>query len=151
MQAEHFDSLRLQIGYIYGAHRDIDAGTPINAFTPRAIVGAHLPHAVQADGRSTLDLIDPNGFVILAGGPSAHWDTVLRAGNVPLRLLVEGRDFALAEGSWTESVKLDADGALLLRPDGHILHVAAGATADQADAMERTLRDYLKMPIAEQM
>jgi 2-polyprenyl-6-methoxyphenol hydroxylase-like FAD-dependent oxidoreductase len=151
MQAEHFDSLRLQLGYIYGEHRDIDAGTPINVYEPKTIAGAYLLHAVLSDGRSTLDLIDPNGFVILAGGPSVHWETVLRAGKVPLRLHVEGQGFSLAEGRWTESVKLGADGALLVRPDGHILHVAAAATVDEAAAMVLALHHYLKTQIAEQM
>ena len=145
MQAEHFDSLRLQLGYVYGDHRDIDAGTPINVYVPKVIVGACLPHAVLAGGGSTLDLIDAGGFTILAGAASGHWEKLLERSTVPLRLLVEGRDFQLASGKWSQTVTLGADGALLVRPDRHLLHVARDANADEAAAMEAALKDYLKI------
>lgn len=144
VQAEHFDSLRLQLGYIYGDHRDIDAGTPINVYVPKVIAGACLPHAMLASGGSTLDLINAGGFTILAGEASEHWEKLVESSIVPLRLLVEGRDFQLAAGRWTHTVKLGADGALLIRPDRHILHVTRGANADEAAAMQAALNDYLK-------
>ncbi len=146
MQAEHFDSLRLQLGYVYGDHRDADAGTPINVYVPKAIAGACLPHAMLAGGGSTLDLIDPGSFAILAGAASRHWEKLVENSLVPLRLLVEGRDFQLAAGRWTQTARLGADGALLIRPDRHILHVAPSANADEAAAMEAALNDYLKIP-----
>jgi len=145
MQAEHFDSLRLQLGYVYGDHRDIDAGAPINVYVPKVIIGACLPHAVLAGGGSTLDLIDAGGFTILAGAASGHWEKLLERSTVPLRLLVEGRDFQLASGKWSQTVTLGADGALLVRPDRHLLHVARDANADEAAAMEAALKDYLKI------
>ena len=69
---------------------------------------------------------------------------------VPLRLLVEGRDFQLAAGRWTQTVTLGADGALLIRPDRHILHIARGANANEAAAMEAALNDYLKISTGRQ-
>jgi 2-polyprenyl-6-methoxyphenol hydroxylase-like FAD-dependent oxidoreductase len=145
MQAEHFDSLRLQLGYVYGALRDIDAGTPINVYVPRVIVGARLPHAVLADGRSSLDLIDPSGLVLLAGSAGTVWVPLVERVDAPLKLLVEGTDFGLAAGSWAESVGLSAGDALMLRPDGHILHIAYASDPEGLRAMVDALGDFLKI------
>ena len=147
MQAEHFDSLRLQLGYVYGAHRDIDAGTPINVNVPRVIVGGRLPHAVLADGRSTLDLIDPRGLVLLAGPEGALWVPLVERAAAPLKLLVEGANFALAAGSWAEGAGLGAGDALLLRPDGHIAHIARGNDPEGPGAVIAALGDFLKISV----
>jgi len=147
MQAEHFDSLRLQLGYVYGALRDIDAGTPINVYVPRVIVGARLPHAVLADGRSSLDLVDPSGLVLLTGIAGTVWVPLVDRVNVPLKLLVEGTDFGLAVGSWAESVGLAAGDALLLRPDGHILHIGHADDPEGPRDMIDALGDFLKISV----
>lgn len=147
MQAEHFDSLRLQLGYIYGALSDIDAGTPINVHVPKVIVGARLPHAVLADGRSTLNLIDPCGLVLLAGSDGAVWLPLIEGVDVPLTLLIEGTDFALAAGSWADSAGLCAGDALLLRPDGHILHIARANAPEGDRAVIDALYDFLKISV----
>ncbi|KAL4891192.1 FAD-binding monooxygenase [Aspergillus ambiguus] len=42
--AEHFDSINLQLGYIYGAKEPWD-DVPCNVFTPRCVRGIRLPHA----------------------------------------------------------------------------------------------------------
>lgn len=142
-QAEHFDSLRLQLGYVYGAHRDDRALYPINKFEPQHIIGARLPHAVLDRGGSTLDLVDPRGFTLLTGRGGAAWEQLLSSTGVPLRVCVEGRDFTLANGDWSASAGLAPDGALMLRPDAHILHVAAMADEVAAAAVVAALRNYL--------
>ena len=145
MQAEHFDSLRLQLGYVYGEHRNIDAGTPINVYVPRVIVGGRLPHAVLADGRSTLDLIDPRGLVLLAGSEGAVWVPLVERAAAPLKVLVEGTDFALAAGSWAEGADLDAGDALLLRPDGHIVCIARADDPEGPGTVIDALSQFLKI------
>jgi 2,4-dichlorophenol 6-monooxygenase len=101
MQKDHFDSLRLQLGYAYGDALKDDAFTPISAFTPKAVEGARLPHVRQADGRSSLDLVARDGFTLLRG---PGWQGRAEA-DAPLRIV-------------------DHDGeTLLVRPDGHILAV----------------------------
>ena len=54
---------------------------------------------------------------------------------------MEGRDFTLKSGNWAESLDLGKDGAVLIRPDDHILYRAETADEEQATAMLGALRD----------
>ncbi|CAK7215952.1 hypothetical protein SBRCBS47491_002666 [Sporothrix bragantina] len=124
----HFDSLALQLGYVYGEGGD---GTTrledVSHFTPCARPGARLPHAWLVDGKSTLDLVPFDSFVVLHTGnssfeaSSSEEDLVnIKAVNVrPLQ----------PPASWLELAGLDLDNGitgLLVRPDQHILcHVSS--------------------------
>jgi len=133
-QKDHFDSLRLQLGYAYGDALKADAALPVSAFTPQAVAGARLPHVPLEDGRSTLDLVRGDGFTVMAGPQFSAWPTLETP--APVTLVAEGRDFA-ADG-WAARMGLDKTGALVVRPDGHILFVArdAAAAAAAAQAIE---------------
>ncbi|MBI1238575.1 MAG: hypothetical protein GC199_04460 [Alphaproteobacteria bacterium] len=136
-QKEHFDSLRLQLGFAYGKALDADATLPISAFTPKSVPGARLPHVPLADGRSTLDRIAASGFtVILCGAREAPGD--LGAAPVPLTLLREGREIAAAEGDLARALGLAANAIVIVRPDGHIL-----AVLDDPQALRAALCDYV--------
>jgi len=145
-QEEGFDSLRLQIGYIYGEQQNVYEGTPINVYVPKGIVGERLPHAELTGGGSTLDLVHHDGFVIFAAKESAHWHGLAEVCRIPLKILVEGRDFTLKFGNWAESLGLGKGGALLIRPDGHILYRAETADEERASAMLGALRHFLDLP-----
>lgn len=135
-QKGHFDSLRLQLGYVYGAA----SATPISEYTPQAIPGARLPHAWLADGRSTLDLLRHDRFTLLAGAAGVAWRALSAA--QPLAVLVEGRDFRYSEPHAIDTLGLTGDGAVLVRPDGHILHVAGSADAAAQASMRTALDTY---------
>ena len=141
-QREHFDSLRLQLGFAYGDALKADAALPISQFTPRAVVGARLPHAALRDGRSSLELVAAGGLTLISGPEAGAWGSFAEAAPVPLSLAVEGRDFEARSGDWAASVEIGRDGAILMRPDGHILHVARGA--GDASAMMEALVAYVK-------
>ena len=49
---------------------------------------------------------------------------------VPVKRVTEGRDFTPAEGGWADLMGLSPAGAILVRPDRHILQVAP--TLDEA-------------------
>ncbi|HVN63757.1 MAG TPA: FAD-dependent monooxygenase, partial [Candidatus Binataceae bacterium] len=66
-QREHFDSLRLQLGYVYGGSQKGDADVSISAFEPKAIAGARLPHVALRGGRSVLDLVNLDGLTLISG------------------------------------------------------------------------------------
>jgi hypothetical protein len=100
---------------------------------------------VLADGRSSLDLIDPSGLVLIAGSAGTIWAPLVERTDAPLNLLVEGTDFGLASGSWAKSVGLGTGDALLLRPDGHILHIAHADDPDGVSAVIAALGDFLKL------
>lgn len=123
----HFDSLRLQLGYVYG-EPDHDADRAVHDFVPSTKAGARLPHAwVKRDGArtSTLDLLDPSGFTILAAGDAESWPSLPDSHGAPISCQRLGLDFADTQGGCARTLGLAGSNALLVRPDGHILACAA--------------------------
>ncbi len=146
-QKDHFDSLRLQLGFAYGDALKDDDTLPISQFTPKCVVGARLPHAPLSDGRSTLDLIGTDGFTLLAG-PEAHDLSDLAArSRAPLAVRVEGRDFHLSPGTWADRFGQTPGGAVLVRPDGHILAVVLDTSPAARGQLEAALASLLAMPL----
>jgi hypothetical protein len=79
---------------------------------------------VQTDGGrlSTVDLVG-NGFVLLAGAKGGAWADAAK----PLRVkpMVLGD-----EEPWRDLYGIEADGAVLVRPDGHVGWRSASLAAD---------------------
>lgn len=128
--AEHFDSIRLQIGYRYGED-EISAGEkPCDVYVPSNKPGSRLPHAwISFMGQkrlSTLDLVDGTGFVLLLSDNSAGFLAAALADSkgvpVTIHTFCVGSDFVVLADWWLSTVGLSAPGlGLLIRPDQHIL------------------------------
>jgi putative polyketide hydroxylase len=151
-----------EIGMIFGAHYDSTAlvpdGTalpavanPITEHVPSARPGSRAPHVwLERDGArtSTIDLFG-RGFVLLAGPDGAAWReagrTVATALGIPLEALTVGPAGELhdPEKAWTGAYGVDADGAVLVRPDAHVGWRGRSAVADPAGVLERALRSIL--------
>jgi 2,4-dichlorophenol 6-monooxygenase len=126
-QRPHFDSFNLQLGYRYSSAAL--AGAPplipaaeidISRYEPSWEVGAHLPHRWVSRGGervSLLSLRDPARFSLLAGPAASAWRKA--ADGFGLHMISSGCDFT-DEDDWSALTGLPADGALLIRPDGHI-------------------------------
>ncbi|MFE4515568.1 FAD-dependent monooxygenase [Kitasatospora sp. NPDC056783] len=165
-QRPHFDALNQEIGYVYGAARQVFGvgGPPPSAtdYTPTAVPGARLPHAwVERAGErlSTHDLLGP-GFTLITGPMGTGWADSLAepcsgsgeesgedsctdpgepAEGMVQRTVVIGRDVTSPDGRCPELLGIGADGALLVRPDGHIAwHSSGGSTP--ASALANLLR-----------
>ena len=145
-QAEHFDMLGLQLGYVYAEGALVPEGDPPPAGSPREYVptahpGARLPHAwVDVDGehRSTLDWIGLDGFTLLTFGEHERWaEAVERLSNAPVAQVRVDLD------AWRETCGVGETGALLVRPDQHVAWRAAtipeDAGAQLAGAFTRIL------------
>jgi hypothetical protein len=141
-QRDHFDSLRLQLGYTYGDAPDADKDAPISMFRPRATVGARLPHVLLQDDRSSLDLVAADRFTLVAGAAGAGWRKAQLAWPVPVTLQLQGVDFACAT-DFAAAMGLGPEGAILVRPDGHILALASSAGADSMRQLVDALGNYL--------
>lgn len=139
-QKDHFDSLRLQLGYAYGDALAEDAMLPISQFIPKVALGARLPHVALRDGRSSLDLAGIKGFTLLCGPKSEAW-AAATASKAPVAVITQGKGFDAAFGSWAERMGLADDGALLVRPDGHLLGVYKNAAVSEA---LQAINDYTK-------
>ncbi|KAH9242467.1 hypothetical protein K456DRAFT_1716188 [Colletotrichum gloeosporioides 23] len=119
----HFDSLARQIGYVYDRSRDPKRLlADCSDYQPSSAIGARLPHAWLANGRSRLDLIPEGEFSLL------HYDRGLkypnssrRVGSSDVRLRSVDVSIAGAEGPWISIMGLRGETAILVRPDQHIL------------------------------
>lgn len=141
-QRPHFDSLRLQLGYVYGEAPNAHEDLPVNVFIPRTIVGARLPHVALADGRSSLDLIAVGAFTLIVSAGSSVWHEAAGRFGAPIVVREQGRDFE-CEGALVERLGLGPEGALLVRPDAHLLALAEEASpaaiAHCLDAVQQLL------------
>jgi 2-polyprenyl-6-methoxyphenol hydroxylase-like FAD-dependent oxidoreductase len=97
---------------------------PVTEYAPSAWPGARAPHAwVRKDGArvSTIDLVG-NGFVLLAGAKGGWAGAAQRNEIEPIALG--------DEEPWRELYGIEKDGAVLVRPDGHVAWRSAGAAGD---------------------
>jgi len=157
-QAEHFDMLGLQLGYVYeqgalvpdGAAPPV-AGNPVREYVATSRPGARLPHGwVRGEGGrcSTLDLIPLDGPTLLLGPAAGAW--LEAAGRVApeLRCVVVGGDVADPDGWWSGVAGMSPEGALLVRPDQHVAFRASGAVGDPAAALTGAIAALLGRPPA---
>ncbi|WP_460441458.1 FAD-dependent monooxygenase [Amycolatopsis stemonae] len=150
VQRPQFDGLGQDIGYAYTSSAVIsDVPAPSleqdPEFEPSAAPGRRVPHhAVLRNGVevSPLDLVEGR-FTLFAGEDGARWADAAREAarlrGVPLRAfrVTSGPETGATElqdpaGTWGKSAGVEADGASLVRPDGHIAwrtSAAAGARA----------------------
>jgi hypothetical protein len=114
---------------------------------PAARPGARAPHAwVARDGTrlSTLDLFGER-FTLLAGGGGAAWCRAARAVAARLRVPLEAYaigpagDLGDPDGRWAAVYGVEADGAVLVRPDGHVGWRAPRSAADPPAEVARAL------------
>ena len=113
-----FRTAGLQLGYRYeGSPICIDDSTPPpvddpEKFVPSARPGSRAPHALLADGRSTLDLFG-RGFVLLRFGdaPTSALEQAAKTHGVPL---------TVTDVDEPEVAALYQRKLVLVRPDGHV-------------------------------
>jgi 2-polyprenyl-6-methoxyphenol hydroxylase-like FAD-dependent oxidoreductase len=110
---------QLDMGYQYRSPLIADDGSP-DADPPgadyqqTAAPGCRAPHLWLADGTSTIDLFDKR-FVLLTAVPGSSWrDAAARSVGVSLDSHV------LTEPEWPDLYGVSPDGAVLVRPDGHV-------------------------------
>jgi 2-polyprenyl-6-methoxyphenol hydroxylase-like FAD-dependent oxidoreductase len=146
-QKDHFDSLRLQLGYAYGDALKADDVLPISAFEQKLAIGARWPHAGLADGRSTLDLVAPDVFTLVCAAGRSQWLAAAGAWGAPVAVRALDKHIFPPDGAWAAGPRLAAGGAALIRPDGHVLALADDEGG--ASALGAALRDYLRAPASQ--
>ncbi|MGI8551577.1 MAG: FAD-dependent monooxygenase [Dehalococcoidia bacterium] len=158
-------------GMIYGAVYDsaavIPDGTPLpvvaNAVTdylPVARPGSRAPHVWLQRGEERLSTLDLFGdaFVLLVGRLGSGWQAagreVARVLVVPLQAYTVGMgsDLADPDGSWRDVYDIEEDGAVLVRPDGHVAWRCRSNLPNPAAELHRALTGILgRMPAAERI
>ena len=116
---------------------------PVREYVPTGRPGARLPHAwTLRNGTrvSTLDLIAPDRFTLISGPAGERWTQAAASIASPgLHCLAIGDDIEDADGAWGRALGIEADGALLVRPDQHVAWRAPCAVADPHDALRAAL------------
>jgi hypothetical protein len=123
-------------------------------YVPSARPGNRAPHIwLERAGKrcSMLDLFGP-GFTLLAGRAGGGWLEAAAAARAHFRLELSAHAIG-GDGEWTdtgggfaERYGIGEDGAVLVRPDGHVaLRVAGGSPAKTFDP---ALRKLLACPAA---
>lgn len=143
-QREHFDSLALQLGFVYGAPVNDETGNDemgdVSDFRPRLVVGGRMPHAwLERQGAviPLLDLLDPRRFTLLVGHHAARPESV--PSDAPVKVVVEGADFTDARGELRRFVDLASGEAVLVRPDGHVAAIIPSSNGDALHAIVPSL------------
>jgi len=151
-----------EIGMIFGAHYQSAAvvpdGTalpavanPITDHVPVARPGSRAPHVwLHRNGTrlSTIDLFG-RGFTLLTSPAGKAWRddgrAVAAALRVPLEALTIGAGGDLHDGddAWATAYGVDADGAVLVRPDAHVGWRARSGGGNAGVEIERALRSIL--------
>lgn len=156
-QFEHFCFDGVSFGYVYNdSPAIIDDGTPhvpsgVSDYVPNGHPGARAPHVWLYDGQrkvSTIDVSD-NRFAVLAG-THAWADAAREVGNelgIPLEAYVVGAgedaDLRDPTGDWSQQYGVGPEGAVLIRPDGHVGWRGANAVAEPGDELRKALRTIL--------
>ena len=151
-----------ELGVIFGASYTSPAvipdGTdppaienPVAQYVPCALPGGRTPHVwLQRNGHrvSTHDLIGM-GFALFAGERGAPWCEAAHAVSaslgVPMSAYTVGTDADLRdpEGQWAPAYGVEADGAVLVRPDGHVAWRQRSGVRDPEGELVRALRGML--------
>ncbi|MFG2584711.1 FAD-dependent monooxygenase [Streptomyces malaysiensis] len=137
-QRDHFGSIDQEIGYTYGSD-----GPPVAPIYPRShgVEGGRPPHRwISRSGQrvSTLDLIT-RGFTLIGAPSGRHWLEALDrvAGDIPCLPLLMGRDLDTGD---EDPFGVGENGAVLIRPDGHIAWRAPSESASPEEDLSRTLQ-----------
>ena len=154
------DALAIDIGITYQSGALADDGCPDgpaeDSWRPTGRPGARLPHVWLArDGErvSTLDLLGP-GITIFTGPDGGCWrraaDEVAAELGVTVSVrIVGGELFRDPARKFTTLYGLAADGAVVVRPDGHIAWRSRSTDGlDLADELRAGIRASLGVPSA---
>jgi 2-polyprenyl-6-methoxyphenol hydroxylase-like FAD-dependent oxidoreductase len=155
---EFLNEQGLIFGALYESAAVIPDGTPppavtdpVTQYVPSARPGSRAPHVwLERDGAriSTIDLFGPC-FVLLTGRRGGAWrDAAQRiAGPSPLPLVAHtiGGDGELTDidGTWQNVYAIDDDGAVLVRPDGHVAWRSRSGSDDPARTLQAAIDGVL--------
>lgn len=155
---EFHSELGIIFGASYASSAVVPDGTtasaldnPVAQYVPSARPGGRAPHVwLERNGAriSTQDLIGM-GFALFAGERGAPWRDAARAVSaklaVPMTAYTVGADSDVGdpERKWAPAYGVEPDGAVLIRPDGHVAWRERSGARDSESAIEGVLRAIL--------
>ncbi len=134
-QSMEFRKLNVEYGYTYDSTAVVPDGTPselppdpVRIYRPSTRPGGPLPHAwlrtIDGERRSTLDLVRPGRFLVIAGEEGEPWieaaSTLNDVGGLPVDAVRIGHadgDYLDPRCRWLDVRGFGPHGAILVRPD----------------------------------
>lgn len=158
-QRMEFQAHDMELGFRYDAGALVSDGTEPpprgrmgDIYTPTTRPGHRLPHAwVMKDGQrvSTHDLCGRGRFVLLTGASGEAWKEAAHRAAETLGIRIDvhaigaGGDVNDPDGTWSARRQIADDGAILVRPDGHVGYRAARRPADPPTELTAALKRIL--------
>lgn len=129
-QVRHIDNILLDLGFVYGSEYQTQ-----ETYKPSTAVGARAPHCwLSKDSKqiSTLDLFEDQ-MILVCSSEAKTWQE--RYSQFPCKIVTIGNqgDYVDVQGDFLEKYAITSQGAVLVRPDGHVAWHAtdeSGAIAD---------------------
>ena len=144
-QRIEFQAQAVELGFHYESDAIVPDGTarpdvsPMgDEFLPVARPGHRLPHAwLEMNGErvSTLDLVGLDHFTLFVGATGDQWieeaDALAKKG-LPIRTVTvsPGGDIKAEDQSTEQLFEIGSDGAVLVRPDGHVAWRSANSPSN---------------------
>ncbi|MEL6972924.1 MAG: FAD-dependent monooxygenase [Bacteroidota bacterium] len=135
-QLPHFDRIGLDIGYIYEDGALVADGTTppvpsdrVTEYVPTTHPGARFPHldlSVSGDYHSTHDFLAYDQFTLIIREEGKAWEAAylrfIAESDIPLKLIhLDQLDLPRNLSQELRALcEIEATGALLIRPDGHV-------------------------------
>ena len=162
-RAEQFSNRGRVLGVSYDSPAIIADGTdlptvanPHIEFVPTARPGSRAPHMWLQRGGKTMSLLDlyDTSFVLLTGQSGQAWSAAAEQAveklRIPLRCYVIGRQGDLIDESdeWPGLYGVRPDGAVLVRPDGHVAWRTPTMDVDPNNALISVFHRILSLATA---
>lgn len=154
-QQAHFDPLGRDVGFRYETGALVPDGSPEPVvedadrdYVPSARPGARAPHLWLTRGvsrLSTLDLGVDRFAILTTSGQAETWREAASRAPVDVAVVAIGKDVEDPTGSWPELYGV-ADGAVLVRPDGHVAWRSQQAVPDAEATLCGVLAQILSLP-----
>ncbi len=159
-QSQEFHEHDVEYGYRHASAAVIPDGSPEPAehdfriFIPSTRPGHPLPHAWVEDDRferrSTLDLVAPDRFTVIAGEDGQAWCAAVAKVAAELGIDIDAYTIGHARGDlrdprlrWQRVREYGPEGAVLVRPDRCIAYRSTGAAADPVAELRTALSAIL--------
>jgi len=164
-QSTEFRKLNVEYGYTYESAAVVPDGTPpepsvdhVRAYRPSTRPGSPLPHAwlegPDGERRSTLDLVRPGRFLVIAGEDGGAWvdaaSSLAEADGLPVDAVRIGHldgDLLDPRCRWLTVRGIAPDGATLVRPDRFVAWRSLGGVADPRAELAQALAQVLRRTV----
>jgi len=159
---EYLNEQGMIFGAAYASAAVVPDGTaasvltnPVTDYVPSGRPGGRAPHVwLERDGAriSTIDLLG-NGFVLLTGSRGKAWKQaaqrlVSETGLAISALSIGDAGIKDPDGQWPTTYGVDADGAVLVRPDGYVAWRSPSLAPEPTTTLRAALAGILGRPLS---